>query len=171
MFCSVFYLACSHNNSYHPKNLHLNQTSFDLRTSAMMGVSCGDDDVVQIQQPNKPGDPFIVTVNCPDKTGLACDICRIILDFGLCITKGGLTLTLFQHNTKHFLQSIALCCCSLCLMEPLFRRFNRWCVVLHCVVGYSSLLVDSYELFLSQRTSSGDLSTLFGIVLSCSATF
>lgn len=54
----------------------------------MMGLSGGDDDVVQIQQPNKAGDPFIITVNCPDKTGLACDICRIILDFGLCITKG-----------------------------------------------------------------------------------
>ncbi|KAK7272080.1 hypothetical protein RJT34_28466 [Clitoria ternatea] len=47
-----------------------------------------EDDVVQIQQSNKPGDPFIITVNCPDKTGLGCDICRIILDFGLCITKG-----------------------------------------------------------------------------------
>ncbi|XP_027341829.1 ACT domain-containing protein ACR9-like [Abrus precatorius] len=54
----------------------------------MMGVSGGDDDIVQIRQPDKPGDPFIITVNCPDKTGLACDICRIILDFGLCIAKG-----------------------------------------------------------------------------------
>uniref|UniRef100_I1M4U8 ACT domain-containing protein ACR n=1 Tax=Glycine max TaxID=3847 RepID=I1M4U8_SOYBN len=54
----------------------------------MGGVSGGDDDFVQIHQPNKPGDPFIITFNCPDKTGLACDICRIILDFGLCITKG-----------------------------------------------------------------------------------
>ncbi|KAL2332116.1 hypothetical protein Fmac_019697 [Flemingia macrophylla] len=53
-----------------------------------MGMSPGDDDVVQIQHPTKPSDPFIVTVNCPDKTGLACDICRIILDFGLSITKG-----------------------------------------------------------------------------------
>ncbi|KAJ1376589.1 ACT domain [Sesbania bispinosa] len=54
----------------------------------MTGVPGGDDDVVQIQQGNKPGDPFVITVNCPDKTGLACDICRIILDFGLCIVKG-----------------------------------------------------------------------------------
>lgn len=66
----------------------------------MGGVSGGgDDDVVQIQQPNKPGDPFIITVNCPDKTGLACDICRIILDFGLCITKGGLSLSLNSSFT------------------------------------------------------------------------
>jgi hypothetical protein len=51
--------------------------------------SGGDDDAVQIQLGNKPGEPFIITVNCPDKTGLACDICRFILHFGLCILKGG----------------------------------------------------------------------------------
>ncbi|KAK7402178.1 hypothetical protein VNO78_14232 [Psophocarpus tetragonolobus] len=47
-----------------------------------------EDDVVQIQEPKKAGDPLVITVNCPDKTGLACDICRIVLDLGLCITKG-----------------------------------------------------------------------------------
>ncbi|KAK7324998.1 hypothetical protein VNO77_29003 [Canavalia gladiata] len=57
----------------------------------MIGASGWDDDVVQIQQANKPGDPFVITVNCPDKAGLACDICRIILDFGLSITKGDLS--------------------------------------------------------------------------------
>ncbi|GLT67091.1 hypothetical protein SLA2020_394220 [Shorea laevis] len=46
------------------------------------------DDVVVIQKGKKPGDPHVITVNCPDKTGLGCDICRIILDFGLYITKG-----------------------------------------------------------------------------------
>ncbi|XP_061352058.1 ACT domain-containing protein ACR9-like [Gastrolobium bilobum] len=56
-----------------------------------MGVPDGQDDVVQIQQGKKPGEPFIITVNCPDKAGLACDICRIILDFGLCITKGDIS--------------------------------------------------------------------------------
>ncbi|GAU27222.1 hypothetical protein TSUD_108130 [Trifolium subterraneum] len=47
-----------------------------------------DDDAVKIELGNKPGEPFIITVNCPDKTGLACDICRFILHFGLCILKG-----------------------------------------------------------------------------------
>jgi len=50
----------------------------------------GDDDVVQIQKGNNPSDPCIITVNCPDKAGLACDISRIILDFGLYISKGGI---------------------------------------------------------------------------------
>jgi len=48
----------------------------------------GDDPVV-IQKGKKQGDPFVITVNCPDKAGLGCDICWIILDFGLYIVKGG----------------------------------------------------------------------------------
>ncbi|XP_062084914.1 ACT domain-containing protein ACR9-like [Humulus lupulus] len=54
-----------------------------------MGVP--SDDVVLIQKGKNPGEPYILTVNCPDKTGLGCDICRIILDFGLHITKGDIS--------------------------------------------------------------------------------
>lgn len=54
-----------------------------------MGVP--SDDAVLIQKGKKPGEPYVITVNCPDKTGLGCDICRIILDFGLFITKGDVT--------------------------------------------------------------------------------
>ncbi|KAL5743009.1 hypothetical protein ACOSP7_029741 [Xanthoceras sorbifolium] len=46
------------------------------------------DDVVLIRQPEKEGDPTVITVNCPDKTGLGCDLCRIILFFGLSIVRG-----------------------------------------------------------------------------------
>ncbi|KAK8926211.1 hypothetical protein KSP39_PZI019010 [Platanthera zijinensis] len=46
------------------------------------------DEVVEIQLGKKAGEPSIVTVNCPDQTGLGCDLCRIILEFGLCITRG-----------------------------------------------------------------------------------
>ncbi|XP_076918841.1 ACT domain-containing protein ACR9-like [Bidens hawaiensis] len=49
------------------------------------------DDAVVIQKGKKPGDPFVITVNCPDKAGLGCDICWIILDFGLHIVKGDIT--------------------------------------------------------------------------------
>ncbi|KAA8543912.1 hypothetical protein F0562_021911 [Nyssa sinensis] len=52
-----------------------------------MGVP-SEDDAVLIQKGKKPGEPHVITVNCPDKIGLGCDICRIILDFGLYITKG-----------------------------------------------------------------------------------
>ncbi|PIA28902.1 hypothetical protein AQUCO_06500027v1 [Aquilegia coerulea] len=50
-----------------------------------------NDDVVIIEKSNKErGDDeaSVITVNCPDETGLGCDLCRIILDFGLSITKG-----------------------------------------------------------------------------------
>ncbi|KAL6200140.1 hypothetical protein ACLB2K_029922 [Fragaria x ananassa] len=50
-----------------------------------MGIP--SDDVVVIQKAKRPGEPCVITVNCPDKTGLGCDICRIILDFGLYIKK------------------------------------------------------------------------------------
>ncbi|KAJ4720713.1 ACT domain containing protein [Melia azedarach] len=46
------------------------------------------EDVVVISQAEKPDDPTVITVNCPDKTGLGCDLCRIILLFGLSISRG-----------------------------------------------------------------------------------
>lgn len=52
-----------------------------------------EDDVVLIRQAEKPGDPTEITVNCPDKTGLGCDLCRIILQFGLSISRGGQVLS------------------------------------------------------------------------------
>lgn len=63
------------------------QTPTGNRRLAVMGVP--SDDAVLIQKPKRPGEPFVITVNCPDKTGLGCDICRTVLDFGLCVTKGG----------------------------------------------------------------------------------
>lgn len=57
---------------------------------------CGKDrmgllyeDVVLISKAEKPGEPTVITVNCPDKTGLGCDLCRVILLFGLSISRGG----------------------------------------------------------------------------------
>lgn len=49
------------------------------------------DEAVLIQKGKKPDDPLVITVNCPDKAGLACDICRIILEFGVYITKGDIS--------------------------------------------------------------------------------
>ncbi|KAJ6892482.1 hypothetical protein NC651_025625 [Populus alba x Populus x berolinensis] len=45
------------------------------------------EDVVVISQAEKPGEPAVITVNCPDKTGLGCDLCRVILLFGLSICR------------------------------------------------------------------------------------
>ncbi|EXB96184.1 hypothetical protein L484_017032 [Morus notabilis] len=46
------------------------------------------EDMVLINEEEKAGDPTVITVNCPDKTGLGCDLCRIILLFGLNICRG-----------------------------------------------------------------------------------
>lgn len=46
------------------------------------------EDVVMIRESEKEGEPTVITVNCPDKTGLGCDLCRIILFFGLTIFRG-----------------------------------------------------------------------------------
>ncbi|KAI9128501.1 hypothetical protein K1719_001494 [Acacia pycnantha] len=50
-----------------------------------MGVPL--DDVVVIQPGKNSDEPCVVTVNCPDKAGLGCDLCGIILEFGLRITR------------------------------------------------------------------------------------
>ena len=47
------------------------------------------DDVVVIRQPERPGEPSVITISCPDKTGLGCDLCRVILLFGLNVVRGG----------------------------------------------------------------------------------
>ncbi|RRT65528.1 hypothetical protein B296_00014673 [Ensete ventricosum] len=52
-----------------------------------MGVP--SDDVVVIQAPEMAGKPSVITISCPDKTGLGCDRCRVILFFGLSILRGG----------------------------------------------------------------------------------
>ncbi|KAH0930578.1 hypothetical protein HID58_016305 [Brassica napus] len=46
-----------------------------------------NDDAVLIEPGKNSGDPTMVTVNCPDESGLGSTLCRIILEFGLSITK------------------------------------------------------------------------------------
>ncbi|XP_023005203.1 ACT domain-containing protein ACR10 [Cucurbita maxima] len=49
------------------------------------------DDVVLVRTSEKDDEPTVITVNCPDKTGLGCDLCRILLFFGLSIVRGDVT--------------------------------------------------------------------------------
>ncbi|KAG2673526.1 hypothetical protein I3760_13G096000 [Carya illinoinensis] len=98
------------------------------------------DDIVVIEKGNEKGngkdEPFVITINCPDKMGLGCDICRIILEFGLYITKGDVStdgrwcyiilwvvprsssLILRWSNIKDRLQSI----CPSCLVSFYFDQ-------------------------------------------------
>lgn len=49
------------------------------------------EDAVQISESEEAKGTIVITVNCPDKTGLGCDLCRIILLFGLSITKADMS--------------------------------------------------------------------------------
>ncbi|PIN01604.1 [Protein-PII] uridylyltransferase [Handroanthus impetiginosus] len=46
------------------------------------------EDAVLIKEAERADEHTVITVNCPDKTGLGCDLCRIILLFGLSIARG-----------------------------------------------------------------------------------
>lgn len=71
-----------------------------------MGISW--DDVVVIEHGKKPGEPSVITVNCPDKAGLGCDLCRIIVEFGLCITKGGMKPASINSSFSNLIASYVL---------------------------------------------------------------
>lgn len=47
------------------------------------------EDVVLIEESKSGSEEKVVTVNCPDKAGLGCDLLRIVLEFGLYVTRGG----------------------------------------------------------------------------------
>jgi predicted amino acid-binding ACT domain protein len=51
-----------------------------------MGIP--SDDFVLIEHGNTSGEPTVVTVNCTDKAGLGCDLSRVVLEFGLYVTRG-----------------------------------------------------------------------------------
>ncbi|KAF0911493.1 hypothetical protein E2562_011139 [Oryza meyeriana var. granulata] len=56
-----------------------------------MGIPNPSDEVVQVRHADVAGEPTVVTISCPDKTGLGCDLCRVVLLFGLNIVKGDMS--------------------------------------------------------------------------------
>lgn len=63
---------------------------------AEMGIL--NDDAVLIEPGKHSGDPSVVTVNCPDESGLGSTLCRIILEFGLSITRAGKNIISVDSN-------------------------------------------------------------------------
>ncbi|MQL74750.1 hypothetical protein Taro_007111, partial [Colocasia esculenta] len=88
------------------------------------GMGVGSDDAVVIQLGKKAGEASVITVNCPDKTGLGCDLCRIILEFGLCISRA---------DTDLFLSSLVAH-----IMKDLSTD-GKWCYVVFWVVPSSDI--------------------------------
>ncbi|MED6120847.1 hypothetical protein PIB30_024872 [Stylosanthes scabra] len=125
-----------------------------------MGVPGADDDVVQIKEASKVGEPFVITVNCPDKTGLASDVFRIILDFGLSIAKGDIStdgiwcyivLWLIPHSTllatscsflKDRLQSICPPCSASFYLVQQPQRSSPVYLLKFCCLDRKGLLHD-----------------------------
>lgn len=56
------------------------------------------EDAVLIKEAEKEGEHTVITVNCPDKTGLGCDLCRLycFLDLVLPEEVSQLILFVFQ---------------------------------------------------------------------------
>ncbi|KAG0570736.1 hypothetical protein KC19_6G184000 [Ceratodon purpureus] len=50
-----------------------------------------NEEYVVVRRGKDPGDPSEITINCPDKVGLGCDLARIVFEFGLSVTKGDLS--------------------------------------------------------------------------------
>ncbi|KAL2899055.1 ACT domain-containing protein ACR9 [Bienertia sinuspersici] len=124
-----------------------------------MGIP--NDDVVSIDKGKKPGDPWVVTVNCPDKTGLGLDICRTILDFGLFISKGDVStdgkwcyivLWVVPHSSTRIVRwenlkerLVSLCpSCSLSFYyaPPAPRKSSPLYLLKFCCLGRKGLLHD-----------------------------
>jgi hypothetical protein len=78
-----------------------------------------DDDVVLIQHGKEPGEPSVITVNCPDKAGLGCDLSRIILEFGLTIARAGIFCFCSFVKFRDFMKFVLLF---------LFARFKIICL-------------------------------------------
>lgn len=83
------------------------KTNNNNNNKKIMGIL--HDDVVLIRPPEKEGDPTVITVNCPDKTGLGCDLCRIILFFGLSIVKGGNSTSQLASHVSWFTHTHQVC--------------------------------------------------------------
>lgn len=60
------------------------------------------DEYVVVRKGKNLGDPSEVTINCPDKVGLGCDLARVVFEFGLSVTKGGAYLV--AHLQAMFLK-------------------------------------------------------------------
>ncbi|KVI06928.1 hypothetical protein Ccrd_014713 [Cynara cardunculus var. scolymus] len=78
-----------------------------------MGMSW--EDVVLIEEGKNSDEPTVVTVNCPDKSGLGCDLVRNVLEFGLYVSRGD------------------------------FSTDGRWCYIVLWVVPRPSLLIIDWD--------------------------
>jgi hypothetical protein len=63
----------------------------------MRAMRAYGDEFVVVSVGAQPEDLTEITINCPDKVGLGCDIARIVFEFGLTIRRGGIE---YSHATS-----------------------------------------------------------------------
>ncbi|CAL9085321.1 unnamed protein product [Musa textilis] len=122
-----------------------------------MGIP--SDDVVIIRPPERPGEPSLITISCPDKTGLGCDLCRVILLFGLNIVRGD-----FSTDGKW--------CYVLLWVVERGRKATRWALlkkrlIAACPPASSPLGIDSYYFNRRQETATEQNPQVFLFMFSC----
>ncbi|KAJ9553360.1 hypothetical protein OSB04_017405, partial [Centaurea solstitialis] len=91
------------------------------------------EDVVLVEESKDSGEPTVVTVNCPDKAGLGCDLLRVVLEFGLYVTRG-------DDDQKQFLL-------------PDFSTDGKWCYIVLWVVARPISLKVDWESFKNRIVS------------------
>lgn len=69
----------------------------------MRAMRAYGDEFVVVSVGAQPEDLTEITINCPDKVGLGCDIARIVFEFGLSITRGGNGKRVISVNADVFL--------------------------------------------------------------------
>lgn len=122
------------------------------------------EDAVLIKEAEKEGAHTVITVNCPDKTGLGCDLCRIILLFGLSIARGGIAINTFCFSI--FMNFVAVFCFRQFWAKNCDMGFLKDCSFLCCLsvlvvpkidvrknLGEGGLIVAVLFLFLNFRIS------------------
>ncbi|RWW00528.1 hypothetical protein GW17_00036509 [Ensete ventricosum] len=122
-----------------------------------MGIP--SDDVVIIRPPERPGEPSLITISCPDKTGLGCDLCRVILLFGLNIVRGD-----FSTDGRW--------CYVLFWVVERGRKATRWALlkkwlIAACPPASSPLGIDSYYFNRRQETATQQNPQVFLLMFSC----
>ncbi|URE20264.1 ACT domain [Musa troglodytarum] len=133
-----------------------------------MGIP--SDDVVIIRPPERPGEPSLITISCPDKTGLGCDLCRVILLFGLNIVREVNPVPLFAPFCP--VDTDGKWCYVLLWVVERGRKATRWALlkkrlIAACPPASSPLGIDSYYFNRRQETATEQNPQVFLFMFSC----
>eukprot|EP00850_Spirogloea_muscicola_P006320 SM000030S11329 [mRNA] locus=s30:95988:98609:- [translate_table: standard] len=92
------------------------------------------DDAVVIRLGSQPGSATEITINCPDRVGLGCDLARIVYEFDLSVVRGGMDgMSSMPHQPR--IQLGASQVASLSFAD--LSTDGRWCFLVFWVLPQS----------------------------------